>query len=485
MRRNRGAVLECSSLRWACTLGFSALLMGGCTVGPKYVRPAADVPSEYKENANWKQAQPSDQIAKGKWWEAYQDPQLDSLEEQVNVSNQNLKAAQAVFEHARAAVRVSRSALFPNVTGSLSISRTGQSQNSALFSAGSPKDYNDFSLPVDVSYEADVWGRVRRTVEASRSEAQASAADLATVDLSLHAELALDYFELRGLDAQKRLLDSTVAAYEKALELTTSRYQGGLASAVDVAQAQTQLETTRAQAADVEVQRAAFEHAIAVLAGQPAAKFSLQPMPLTTPPRAIPVGVPSDLLERRPDIAATERRVQEANAQIGVARAAYFPLITLTGSGGFESAEAGTLLQGPSGLWSLGAQAAEILFDAGRRHAISDQTRAAYDQSVDNYRQTVLTAFQEVEDNLAALRILEDEARIEAGAVEAAEHSLALSVTRYKGGVTNYLEVTTAQSAALSDQRAAVDILTRRMAASVLLIKAIGGGWNVSQIPPV
>ena len=484
MRRNRAAVLERSSLQWACTLGFSVLLIGGCTVGPKYVRPTASVPSEYKENANWKQAQPRDEIAKGKWWEVYQDPQLDSLEEQVGVSNQNLKAAQAIFEQARAAVRVSRSALFPNVTGSLSISRTGQSQNYALFSHGSVRDYNDFSLPVDISYEADVWGRVRRTVEARRSEAQASAADLATVDLSLHAELALDYFELRGLDAQKSLLDSTVAAYRKALELTTSRYQGGLASAVDVAQAQTQLETTRAQAADVEVQRAALEHAIAVLEGQPASKFSLQPVPLSTPPPTIPVGVPSDLLERRPDIAATERRVQEANAQIGVARAAYFPLITLTGSGGFDSAQAGTLLQGPSGLWSLGAQAAEVLFDAGRRHAISDQTRAAYDQSVDNYRQTVLAAFQEVEDNLAALRVLEDEARIEASAVEAAEHSLTLSVTRYKGGVTNYLEVTTAQSAALSDERAAVDILTRRKSASVLLIKAIGGGWNVSQLPP-
>jgi NodT family efflux transporter outer membrane factor (OMF) lipoprotein len=469
----------------AGVLGLAVLLLGGCTVGPKYVRPTTEVPAEYKETGNWKPAQPSDQVPKGKWWEIYQDPKLNALEDQLGVSNQNLKAAQAVFQQARDAVRISRSGLFPNVTGGVSVTRSGLSHNRPLYSSTLSSTYSDYVLPVDVSYEADVWGRVRRTVEASRSEAQASAADLATVDLSLHADLALDYFELRGLDAQKQLLDSTVVAFEKALDLTQSRYQGGLASAVDVAQAQTQLETTRAQAADVGVQRAAFEHAIAVLIGQPASKFSLQPLPLTTPPPPLPSGLPSELLERRPDIGGAERRIQEANAQIGVARAAYFPLITLTGSGGFESSQAGTWLQGPSGFWSLGAQAAELLFDAGRRHAISDQAKAAYDQSVDNYRQTVLTSFQEVEDNLAALRILQEEAQTQAGAVAAAEHSLSLSITRYRGGVTNYLEVTTAQSAALSDERAAVDILTRRMAASVLLIKAIGGGWDVSQIPRV
>ncbi|MGC2724997.1 MAG: efflux transporter outer membrane subunit, partial [Candidatus Acidiferrales bacterium] len=342
-----------------------------------------------------------------------------------------------------------------------------------------------FVLPIDVSYEADLWGRVRRTVEASRSEAQATAADLANVSLSLHAELASDYFQLRGLDAQKQLLDSTVQSYEKALELTESRYHGGLASAVDVAQAQTILETTRAESVDVEVQRAAFEHAIAVLVGKPAAQFSLPPTPLTAPPPLVPAGLPSDLLERRPDISAAERRVQEQNAQIGVAKAAYFPLVTLAASGGFESAVAGTLLQGPSAFWMLGGQAAETLFDAGRRRGVSDQAKSAWNQSVDNYRQTVLTAFQEVEDNLAALRILQNEADTQAGAVAAAQHSLSLSITRYKGGVTNYLEVTTAQSAALSDEVTAVNILTRRMAASVLLIKAIGGGWNVSQIPHV
>jgi NodT family efflux transporter outer membrane factor (OMF) lipoprotein len=459
--------------------------LGGCTVGPNYVRPPVDTPPTYKESSDFKPAQPADQSAKGKWWEIYQDPQLNDLEEKVSVSNQNIKAAQAQFLAARAAVRVSRSGLFPTATGGLAISRTGQSQNKALFSSTEQKDYNDFQIPVDVSYEPDVWGRVRRTVEASRSEAQATAADLASVELTLHAELAMDYFELRGLDAQRQLFDSTVESYEKALELTKSRYEGGLASAVDYAQAQTQLETTRAQAEDIDVQRTALEHAIAVLIGQPASTFSLASSPLKIPPPPFPAGLPSDLLERRPDISAAERRVQEANAQIGVARAAYFPLITLGGSGGFDSAAIGTLLQGPSGFWQLAGAAAETLFDGGLRRGTSDQAKALFDKSVDDYRQTVLTSFQEVEDNLSALRILEQEAKTQDAAVAAAEHSLALSNNRYKGGVANYLEVTTAQSAALADERAAVDILTRRMAASVLLIKAIGGGWSVSQIPPV
>jgi NodT family efflux transporter outer membrane factor (OMF) lipoprotein len=467
-------------------LCLGALLLGGCTVGPKYVRPAADVPSDYKENADWKTAQPGDEMVKGKWWEIYQDSQLNSLEERVDVSNQSLKVAQAQFLQARAALRISRSGLFPTITANPLISRDRVSANRPLAVPGGTTNYADFQFPaVDASYEADVWGRVRRTVEASRSEAQASAADLASVGLSLHAELAMDYFQLRGLDAQKQLLDSTVASYQKALDLTQSRYGGGLASAVDVAQAQTQLETARAQSIDVEVQRAAFEHAIAVLIGQPASKFSLSSLPLSAPPPSIPPGLPSGLLERRPDISAAERRMQEANAQIGVARAAYFPTITLSGGGGFESIALGTLFQGPSGLWAVGGAAAETLFDAGRRRGVSEQAKAAYDQSVDNYRQTVLTAFQEVEDNLAALRILQNEAQTEDVAVAAAQHSVDLSLTRYKGGVTNYLEVTTAQSAALTDEVAAVTILTRRMTASVLLIKAIGGGWNATQIPAV
>ena len=448
------------------------------------MRPATETPARYKEIGDWKPAQPGDEFAKGRWWEVYSDPQLNSLEDQLSISNQTLKAAQARFLEARAGVRVSRAGLFPTATAGLSISRARPSQNRALARPTS-LTYNDFLLPVDVSYEPDVWGRVRRTVEAARSEAQASAADLASVELSLRAELALDYFQLRGIDSQKHLLDSTVTAYERTLELAQSRYHGGLASAVDVAQAQTQLETTRAQAADLEVQRAAFEHALAVLTGHAPYQFTVPPSPLAVPPPSIPPGLPSDLLERRPDIAAAERRVEEANAQIGVARAAWFPLFTLSGAGGFESSKIGTLLQGPGGFWSLAGSAAELAFDGGKRRGLTQAARAAYDQSVDNYRQTALTAFEEVEDNLAALRILEDVARMQGAAVAAAQHSLALSNTRYQGGVTSYLEVVTAQSAALSDERAAVDILTRRMIASVLLIKALGGGWNVSQIPPL
>jgi NodT family efflux transporter outer membrane factor (OMF) lipoprotein len=475
------------SFSFAVISGAALLFFAGCTVGPNYVRPAAEVPTAYKElPADWKPAQPSDAIARGKWWEIYQDAQLNSLEQQIDVSNQTLKAEQEQFAQARAALRITRSNQFPTVTTDPSATRSHLSRRQLLYNpATESKDYNTFTIPVDVSYEADLWGRVRRSVEASRSEAQATAADLANVNLSLHAELATDYFQLRGLDAQKQLLDSTVDSYEKALQLTESRYHGGLASAVDVAQAQTILETTRAQSMDVEVQRGAYEHAIAVLIGKPAAQFSLAAIPLTSPPPVIPAGLPSDLLERRPDISAAERRVQEQNAQIGVARSAYFPLVTLDGAGGFGSAVFTTLIQGPSGFWILGGDAAETLFDAGRRRGISQQAQAAWNQSVDNYRQTVLTAFQEVEDNLATLRILQNEADTQAGAVAAAQHSLALSITRYKGGVTNYLEVTTAESAALSDEVTAVNILTRRMAASVLLIKAIGGGWNVSQIPHV
>lgn len=466
-------------------LAGAVLLLAGCTVGPKYVPPTTEVPAAYKEAKGWKVARPSASAPKGNWWEVYRDPELNTLEQQVTVSDQTLKAAEEQFFQARAAIRIARSSYFPNITAGITGSGTRQSQNRAVYGPGTPIQYSDVQIPVDVSYEPDVWGRVRRTVEAVRSEARASAADLATVDLSLHAELALDYFELRGLDSQAQLLNSTVVSYQKALQLTQSRYQGGLSSELDVAQAQTQLETTRAEAVDVGVQRAAYEHAIAVLVGKPSAEFSLQPLPLTMGPPSIPVSLPSELLERRPDIAAAELRVEEANAGIGVARAAYFPAVLLGASGGFESSTITNLLQGPSGFWSLAGSAAELVFDGGLRHGITQQARSAYNQSVDQYRQTTLVAFQEVEDNLAALRILQNEAKIENAAVAAAQHSLELSNTRYKGGVANYLEVTTAESAALADERTAVDIATRRMAASVLLIKALGGGWNTSMIPPL
>ena len=465
----------------------AALALAGCSVGPKYVKPTAEVPADYKETpSNFKVAQPSDAITKGKWWEIYGDTQLNSLEEQINVSNQTLKSADAQFREARAAVRISRGALYPTVGVNPSAGHTEQSENAPLFNKQTEvRSYNNFSLPFDFSYELDLWGRVRKTIEASRSEAQASAGDLANVNLSLHAELAMDYFQLRGLDAEKQLLDSTVVSYQKAVDLTNSRFKAGIASAVDLAQAQTTLETTRAQAVDVEVDRAAFEHAIAVLVGEPASTFHIDPLPLDLLPPAMPPGVPSDLLERRPDISAAERRVQEANANVGVARTAYYPLVTLGGQGGFESSAFTTLIQGPSGLWSLGGQAAQTIFDGGVRRGTNEQARAAYDKSVSDYRGTILTAFQEVEDNLSALRILEDEANREDAAVAAAQHSVNLSITRYKGGVTNYLEVTTAESQSLSDQVTAVTIRTRRMTASVNLIKALGGGWSTSQIPPV
>ena len=461
-------------------------LLTGCTVGPKYVRPTVEVPPAYKETPGWAPAQPSDAASKGDWWEVYQDTQLNALEDRVSVSNQTIKAAVAQFQEARAALRVSRADFFPTVTGGLSLTREHVSSNAPLFTKGVSKtDYSDYTLPVDASYEPDVWGRVRRNVEASRSEAQASAADLGNVALSMHAELAFDYFELRGLDAEETLLNSAVGSYQTALDLTQRRYDGGLVSAVDVAQAKTQLETTRAQAKDVGVARSEYEHAIAVLIGKPASSFTIAPLPLTAPPPQTPPGIPSELLERRPDIAAAERRVEEANAQIGVAKSAYYPLITLDGSGGFESAALSTLVQGPSGLWSFGAAGVETLFDAGRRRGVTEEAIAQHDQSVANYRQTVLAGFQEVEDNLAALRILQDEAQTEDAAVAAAQHSLDLSINRYKGGVTSYLEVTIAQNAALADEVTAVEILTRRLAASVLLVKALGGGWNVSQIPHV
>lgn len=462
------------------------LLLSGCAVGPRYSKPAAPTPPSYKEvPPDWKSAQPNDQIARGKWWEIYQDPQLNALEEQVNVSNENLKSAEAAFRQARALVRFNRAAYYPTVTAGGSAVRERLSQNRPLVPSSIPSTTTDLAIPFDVSYEADVFGRVRHTVEAARSNAQASAADLESLRLSLHAEVALDYFQLRTLDAEEQLLNSNVTSFEKALQLTQSRYSGGVASAVDVAQAQTQLENTRTQAIDVLIQRAQNEHAIAALTGQPASTFSIPVAAWNTPPPAIPPGLPSDLLERRPDIAAAERRVSAANAQVGVARAAYFPVFSLTGSGGFESTSITTLIQGPSGFLTAGASAVVTAFDVGRRRAITEQAKAAYDQSTADYRQTVLTALQEVEDNLATLRILNDEARAQQAAVTAAEHSLGLSTNRYKGGVVSYLEVTTAQSTALADERLAVDILRRQMTASVSLIKALGGGWNSANLPSV
>jgi NodT family efflux transporter outer membrane factor (OMF) lipoprotein len=470
-------------------LGSLCLVLAGCTVGPNYQRPSTPpAPAAYKElpppnppNGTWKPAQPSDAALKGKWWEIYNDAQLNDLEEKLTVSNQNLKAAMEQYLQAREQVRVARSQYYPTLSAGPSISRQRTTDNSPSATKG--LTYNAFALTGQVLWEPDLWGQVRRTVEQARANAQASAADLANVELSLRSELAMDYFELRGLDTQKQLLDATVTSDADYLQLTQRRFKGGVATEVDVAQAETQLETVKAQDIDVGVARAQFEHAIATLIGVSASSFSLSFMPLTLALPEIPSGVPSQLLERRPDIAGAERRTDAANAQIGIAISAYYPNVTLSGAGGFQSQNAGTWIQGPSSLWSLGGSAVELLFDAGRRHALTAQARDAYDAQTANYRESVLNAFQEVEDNLAALRILNDESTTQNAAVAASIRSLNLSTNRYKGGVTTYLEVLVAQTTQLSNQRTQADITTRQFAASVQLIKALGGGWDTSQLP--
>jgi len=458
------------------------LSLAGCAVGPKYKTPPVPAPPAYKEIGNWKMAQPSNQNLGGNWWEIFQDPQLNALEAQISVSNQNLKAAAAQYQEARAALRYARADYYPTISTAPSGTRQRYSDNRPG-SAARGITFNDFVFPVDLSYQVNAWGRVSKNVESYREQAQASAADLAVVNLTLHADLAIDYFAARTLDAEEKLLQDTVAQYQQALDLNEERYSGGLASEVEVEQARTIFETTQAQLVDVGVARAQYEHAAAVLVGKAPADFSLPPLPLTTPPPPIPVGIPSELLERRPDIAAAERRVASSNAQVGLAKTAYYPLVNIVASGGLESGTISTLAQGPSAFWSVGAAALFTVFDGGKRHALNDEAKAAYDSSVASYRQTVLTAFQQVEDNLAALRVLEQEAGVQATAVQSAQRSLDLSNTRYEGGVTSYLEVITAQNASLSDEVTAVNILGRRMASAVLLIEALGGGWDRLSLP--
>ncbi|HEX4067267.1 MAG TPA: efflux transporter outer membrane subunit [Acidobacteriaceae bacterium] len=470
------------------------LLLAGCTVGPNYHRPTAaasapawrenGVPPPNPPNGTWKQAEPSDAVLRGRWWETYDDPQLNALEERIAVSNQTLKVAMEQYFQAREQVQVARSQYYPTLGLGVAGSRIRNSNNQPNTVPGATHyQYDDFSINGQAQWEPDLWGQVRRTVEQTRANAQASAALLANVDLSVRSELASDYFEMRGLDSQKQLLDNTVTAYESYLHLTQIRFKGGVATESDVALAQTQLDTTRAQDIDVGVARAQYEHAIATLVGESASVFSLPEMPLGEKIPPIPVGVPSELLERRPDIAAAERQVDAANAQIGIAITAYYPNVSLNGTGGFLSGNPGTLIQGPSEMWSLGASAVELLFDAGRRHAITQQARDAYEQQVANYRQTVLAAFQDVEDNLAALRILDQESVANEAAVASAQRSLTISTGRYKGGVTTYLEVLTAQTVQLTNERTQEDIATRQFVASVQLIRALGGGWDTTQLP--
>jgi NodT family efflux transporter outer membrane factor (OMF) lipoprotein len=461
-------------------------LLTGCVVGPNYVKPTVTSPDAYKEAAGWKVGRPQDDAARGPWWEIFADPQLNALETQVDAANQNLAVAVAQFEQARALVREARAGYFPTVTVGLGYARTRQS--ATLFSSSgaggaSGSSFSQFQFPFAASWEPDFWGRIRRTVESNQASAQASAGDLETSRLSLHAELAQDYFQLRTLDAQKQLLDATAAAYQTSLQLTKNRYASGVASRADVMQAETQLKTTQAQAIDVGVQRSQLEHAIAVLTGQAPANVALPADPLAATPPSVPVGMPSELLERRPDVAAAERRVAAANAQIGVAVAAFYPTVTLSASAGFESGSISQWFTWPSRFWSVGPSISEIVYDGGLRRAQTDQARAAYDASVAAYRQTVLASFQGVEDNLAALRILQDEAQVQDEAVKAAKESVVLTTNQYKAGTVSYLNVITVQTIALADEVIAVQILGRRMTATVLLIQALGGGWNALSLP--
>ena len=476
----------------ALLLVLLVVALEGCTVGPKYVKPTVpttatfkeEAPGSFNESDQWQPAQPGDQTSRGKWWEFFGDPELNKLEEQIAGSNQTLKVAEARFREARAVIRFNRASQFPTISTAPSASYVKNSDYSSNFSSKiQQSSKGDFVLPFDLSYELDLWGRVRRSVAAAREEAQATAADYETAKLSLEAELAMDYFELRSADAQKQLLDDTVKAYTDNLQLTLNRFKGGVAPKADVAQAQTQLDTTRVQDTDVTVQRAQFEHAIAILIGKPPAEFALATAPFNYRPPGTPIGLPSELLQRRPDIAAAERRVAEANQQIGIARAAYFPTVTLGGTAGFAGSQGSNWFGWPSGFWAVGPALAHTLFDAGRRRATSESARANYDAAVATYRQTSLTAFQEVEDNVAALRILENETQQQQQAVASSQESLQLFTNRYKGGVDTYLQVITAQTIELANERNAIDIQRRRLDASVLLIKALGGGWNVSNLP--
>jgi NodT family efflux transporter outer membrane factor (OMF) lipoprotein len=483
-------------MRRRLLMGFASslcLLLPGCMVGPQYARPTAPLTSNFKEadgsneGDGWKVAQPGDTRLRGKWWELYGDTRLNELEEQVDPSNQSLKIAEANFRQARAAIRFSRASEAPTIGTAPSISAVRDSANQPYFPASEANNgTGDFTLPFDLSYEIDLWGRVRRTVTASREQAQASAADLETARLSLHAEVAIDYFEVRSADAQKKLLDDTVNSYSEALDLTKHRFEGGAAPKSDVAQAQTQLDGARVQASEITVQRAQYEHALAILIGKPPAAFDLPPVPLNlhspTMP-SIPVALPAELLERRPDIAAAERRMGAANEQIGIARAAYYPTLNLAAVVGLEGSSLLNWFNWPSRFWAVGPGLSETLFDAGRRRATTESARAGYDGAIANYRQTVLTSFQQVEDNIVVLRVLQTESAQQHEATGAAEESLLLFQNRYAGGVDTYLQVVTSQTTALANERNDIDIMRRQFEANVLLIKALGGGWDISTLP--
>jgi NodT family efflux transporter outer membrane factor (OMF) lipoprotein len=477
-----------------------ATFLSSCTVGPKYARPTAATPSAYREltpenfkdTDGWKQAQPADATLRGNWWEIFNDPQLNALEEQVNVSNQNIAAAAANFLAARALVRQTRAQYYPTISVNPTITNSRPSLGQfggvkGVSSAAAPAfaltSFTDYSLAFDASWVPDFWGKIRNTFLQNAAAAQASAADLENVRLTAQAEVAVNYFEIRAQDNLKKLFDETVAAYQDSLELTQIQFNAGIASDEAVAQAETQLEATQAEDTNLGIARAQFEHAVAMLLGQPASTFSLAAAPLEASPPAVPFGVPSQILERRPDVASAERLVAQANAQIGLATAAYYPSVTLSGTAGFSNTSPTTWFMWPSRFWSAGPQLAETLFEGGLRRATVQQYQASYDRTVANYRQTVLTAFQQVEDNLAALRILSQQVREQDKAVASAQRNLQLSMQRYQAGIDPYLNVITAQTALLANQQAAVNLRRDQMTSSVQLIEALGGGWNAAQLP--
>jgi NodT family efflux transporter outer membrane factor (OMF) lipoprotein len=467
----------------------AAVFLGACMVGPNYKRPTAPAPPafkeqpppDYKEAGGWKPAQPSDDLLKGKWWEIYNDPALNALEEQVSLSNQNLAQAEAVYREARAAVLISRAALSPTVSAEPAVTESRAGGNSGPTSTSGLR--STFAFPLDAAWAPDLWGNIRRGVTAAAANAQASAANLENARLLYQSELAQDYFQLHGLDGEADLLQRTLQSYDEYLTLTKNRKAGGIASDLDVAQAEAQLYATRASLQDLGIQRAQLEHAIAVLIGKPPAELSIAGMTLKNPPPPVPVAVPSVLLERRPDIAAGERQMAAANEQIGIAQAAYYPTLSLSAALGLENTRITTWISWPARFFSVGATMAETVFDAGRRRAAVAQSQAAFDATIAAYRQTVLGAFQQVEDNLAALRVLAEESVTADQSVASAERALTVSTAQYKAGTTSYLTVIEAQATALAAERTAVDLLTRRFTASVLLVQALGGGWDTSQLP--
>ena len=460
-----------------------AAALAGCSLAPHYARPSTQQPPPtYKEADDWKVSSPADTSARGRWWTKFGDPDLDGLEAEVTNANQSLKSALASLEQARAQTRIAGSEWFPTLTAQATATRGEVSVYSQGYTPGKTRTGNSFVLSGDLSYEIDVFGRLRNTVANARANEQATAGDVASLDLSLHAELATDYFLLRGLDIEQRFLDQTVADYERALQLTENLFKGGAAAISDVQQARAQLELARTQAEDTRLHRAQTEHAIAVLIGQQPSGFALSARAedgLPTMP-AIDTGLPSQLLERRPDVAAGERRVAAANANIGVARAAYFPVFDLIAQAGSQAGTAANWLTAPSQFWSIGPQALLTIFDGGLHRAQSAAAHAVYDQQVANYRNTVLTAYQDVEDNLAALRQLQRESISQAAAVKATQGALDQANLRYKGGIVTYLEVVATQNAALSARLTAVDIDIRRATATVQLVKALGGDWSAA-----